>query len=69
MIRGALKRKLRAGATNLKEDKNKVSFTLEGDNEKIIDLVNTMKSGKVLNSWGAKVCKCFFNSSIIFNLV
>lgn len=58
MIRGALKRGLRAGATNIKEDKNKVSFTLEGKNENIIDLVNTMKSGKELNSWGAKVCSC-----------
>lgn len=50
-----MKRKLQGGATNSKRDKDEVTFTLQGDNEKIEEIISFMKTGKDLNSWGAKV--------------
>ena len=55
IMRGALKRNLEAGATNCKDDKEKVIATFAGDRPKIDDLVSTLGSGKVLNSWKAQV--------------
>ena len=55
IMRGALKRNLEAGATNCKDDKNKVVATFSGERARIDDLVQTLGSGKVLNSWNAKV--------------
>eukprot|EP01122_Echinamoeba_exundans_P014742 TRINITY_DN6732_c0_g1_i1.p2 TRINITY_DN6732_c0_g1~~TRINITY_DN6732_c0_g1_i1.p2 ORF type:complete len:100 (+),score=16.53 TRINITY_DN6732_c0_g1_i1:23-301(+) len=57
LIRAALKRNLRGGATNSKRDRNEVTFTLEGDGSKIDEIVNFMKTGKPPNSWGAQVEK------------
>jgi hypothetical protein len=50
-----MKRNLEAGATNDKADKSRVAFTLKGDSSKMDEITNFMKSGKELNSWGAKV--------------
>jgi len=54
-MRGAIKRNLYAGATNCTDDKNKVIATFKGNESKIEDLVSTLASGNVLNSWGAQV--------------
>ena len=55
IMRGAMKRNLEAGATNCKDDKNKVIATFSGDRSQINDLVSVLGSGKVLNSWKAQV--------------
>jgi acylphosphatase len=54
LIRAAQKRSLRAGASNDKQDKELVHFTMSGDNAKIDEMIAFMRSGKELNSWGAK---------------
>ena len=54
-MRGAIKRGIEAGATNCTDDKNKVIATFRGDRAKIDDLVKTIGSGEVLNSWKAQV--------------
>lgn len=54
-VLGALKRGLRAGATNDTSDRNKVSCSLEGDEEEILELISDLQSLEELNSWGAKV--------------
>ena len=55
IMRGAISRGILAGATNCNDDKNKVIATFIGDHNKIEDLVKTLGSGKVLNSWNAQV--------------
>ncbi len=50
-IRGALKRSLKAGATNLPD--GSVSFVLLGDEEAVQEILDFIKQGKVLNSWNA----------------
>lgn len=54
-IRGALKRGLVAAASNDKENGSKVSCYVEGDEESCFDLLSSLESKMVLNSWGAKV--------------
>jgi acylphosphatase len=54
LIRGARKRNLRAGATNL-DDGRSVAITLLGDPMIIESFANEIKSKKELNSWGARV--------------
>jgi len=54
LIRGALKRKLKAGASNLASG-NQVRFTLEGDNNLIQEMVDFIKSGKPINNWNARI--------------
>jgi acylphosphatase len=54
LIRGAQKRKLKCGASNL-PDGNIVKFTLEGDNNLIQEIIDFMKSGKPINNWDAKI--------------
>lgn len=53
VMRGAMKRGLIAGATNVKTDRHRVDITLTGDSEKIKDMIDTIASKKKLNSWGA----------------
>lgn len=53
IMRGALKRGLIAGATNIKKDKTRVDIALEGERSKIDEIIEGLKSGKRLNSWGA----------------
>ena len=53
VMRGAMKRGLVAGATNVKKDKTRVDIALEGDRAKIDEMIEGLKSGKRLNSWGA----------------
>jgi len=55
---------LRGGASNDKQDRERVHFTLSGENAKIEEIITFMKSGKELNSWGAKV-----RNSFLLNLV
>ena len=55
IMRGAIKRGILAGATNCPDDKEKVIASFRGDSSKIDDLVNTLSSGKELNSWHAQV--------------
>jgi acylphosphatase len=54
LIRGAQKRKLKAGASNLVSG-NQVRFTLEGDNNLIQEMVDFLKSGRPINNWNAKI--------------
>ena len=52
-MRGAIKRGLVAGATNVRKDRTRVDITLQGDPNKIQEIIDGLKSGKKLNSWGA----------------
>jgi len=54
LIRGAQKRKLKAGASNLASG-NEVRFTLEGDNNMIQEMVDFLKSGRPINNWNARI--------------
>ena len=54
VMRGAMNRGLKAGATNL-DNKSEVDFMLEGENEKIQEMVDFIKSGEDINDWDAKV--------------
>lgn len=54
-IRGALKRGLVAAASNDKMDVSRVSCYIKGDKESCLDLLSSLESKMVLNSWGAKV--------------
>jgi len=54
LIRAALKRNLKAGASNLPIG-NEVRFTLEGDNNLIQEIVDFIKSGRPINNWNAKI--------------
>ena len=54
LIRGARKRNLRAGATNL-DDGRSVAITLNGEHSKIELFAKDIACTKELNSWGAKV--------------
>jgi acylphosphatase len=63
LIRGAKKRGLEAGATNSAVERHRVDFTLRGDNNKIEELITILKSGKPINSWGAKVTSLIENTS------
>ena len=57
IMRGALKRGLECGATNNKENTRRVDISLKGNKEKIDEMLDIIKSGKELNSWGAYVDK------------
>lgn len=52
-IRACEKRHIEAGATNDKQDKNKVLITMKGDAQKIQEIVSHLQSGKPINSWNA----------------
>jgi acylphosphatase len=54
VIRGAHKRKLRAGATNLPGG-TQVAITLDGDDGAIDDIVAAATKLQPLNSWGAAI--------------
>jgi acylphosphatase len=54
IMRAAIARGLTAGATNVQSESNRVDIALQGDRTKIQDLIDGLKSGKRLNSWGAK---------------
>jgi acylphosphatase len=54
LMRAALKRGVVAGATNNKKDKHRVDISLEGEPSKVNEIIEGLKSGKDLNSWGAK---------------
>ncbi|RLA64584.1 MAG: hypothetical protein DRQ88_00565 [Epsilonproteobacteria bacterium] len=56
IMRGAMKRGLKAGATNL-PSKNEVDFMLEGEDAVIQEMVDFIKSGKAINDWDAKIEK------------
>jgi acylphosphatase len=53
IMRAAISRGLIAGATNVRSDCHRVDIALEGDSAKIQEIVDGLKSGKRLNSWGA----------------
>jgi acylphosphatase len=53
IMRGALQRNVVAGATNVRSDRTRVDIALRGDPSKIQEMVDGLKSGKKLNSWGA----------------
>jgi len=59
-IRASLKRGLRAGASNDRVDRTKVSFTFAigndtNESQRVEEIIAFMRSGKKLNDWGAKV--------------
>lgn len=53
IMRGSISRGVTAGATNIRSDKTRVDITLQGDKTKIDEIIEKLKSGKKLNSWGA----------------
>jgi acylphosphatase len=53
IMRAALARGIVAGATNVRTDCNRVDISLQGDRAKIQEIIDGLKSGKHLNSWGA----------------
>eukprot|EP00658_Telonema_sp_P-2_P035229 TRINITY_DN2565_c0_g1_i5.p1 TRINITY_DN2565_c0_g1~~TRINITY_DN2565_c0_g1_i5.p1 ORF type:complete len:107 (+),score=24.69 TRINITY_DN2565_c0_g1_i5:41-361(+) len=53
LMRAADRRGLTAGATN--EPGGEVTLTLEGEEAQVSELVDAVRSGKPLNSWGAQV--------------
>ena len=55
IMRAALARGIEAGATNCKDDKSKVMVTFRGRKNAINELLDKMKTGQELNSWGAQV--------------
>lgn len=61
VMRGAIARGVIAGATNDKSDKRRVDISLEGPADKVNDMIDVMKSGKKLNSWGATVEELHIN--------
>ncbi len=63
-IRGLINRGLRGGATNLDNIK-RVSFTIEGNDNLIKEVIDNLSSSEVLNSWGAKVEKLFISDKVI----
>ena len=54
IMRGAMKRGLKAGATNL-SNTHEVDIMLEGDDSKIQEIVDFIRSGKNINDWDAKI--------------
>ena len=52
LIRGAQKRQLRAGASNLPNGQE-VAITIEGEADAISELAETLRTKQLLNSWGA----------------
>lgn len=54
LIRACLKRNLQCGASNDKQQKNRVTFTMSGEKQKIDEITDFMKSGKEMNDWGAR---------------
>jgi acylphosphatase len=61
VVRCAMNRGLVAGATNDRRDETRVDIALEGDPVKIQDMVDAMKSGKLLNSRGA----CYHSVEVV----
>lgn len=54
LIRGAQRRNLSAGATN-SSDGLKVDFCLVGNNEKIQEIIDFLKSDVSINSWNPEI--------------
>src|SRR3990167_3890452 len=54
-IRALLKRQLAGGATNDVADRDRVNFTIQGDEQKIGEVLGRLTSVVPLNSWGAIV--------------
>ena len=54
IMRGSIKRQIIAGATNHKEDRNRVDVTLQGDQKKIDEIITKLRSGEEINSWHAR---------------
>ena len=54
-IRAAKNRKLKGGASNDAKNHQLVHCSLEGDDAVISELINKLKTGQPLNSWGAVV--------------
>ena len=54
LMRGAIKRGVVAGATNNRKDRHRVDISLEGPSSKVQEIIDGLKSGKKLNSWGAQ---------------
>jgi len=54
LIRACLKRNLQCGASNDKQQKNRVTFTMAGEESKMNEIIDFMKSGKEMNDWGAR---------------
>jgi acylphosphatase len=54
IMRAAIARGLVAGVTNVRTDRTRVDISLKGDQAKIQEIIDGLKSGKQLNSWGAR---------------
>ena len=53
IMRAALKRKIVAGATNNRQDRKRVDISLQGPKNLVQEIIDGLKSGKKINSWGA----------------
>ncbi|OFZ13020.1 MAG: hypothetical protein A2X86_09360 [Bdellovibrionales bacterium GWA2_49_15] len=54
-IRALLKRQLLGGVSNDPREHDRVSFTIQGDEQKISEVLERLISVVPLNSWGASV--------------
>ena len=54
-IRGLEKRKIHGGASNDPQNKERVTITIDADDEEISKIVSNLKETSPLNSWGANV--------------
>ncbi|OQS07077.1 hypothetical protein THRCLA_20223 [Thraustotheca clavata] len=57
VIRAMIKRDIVGGATNLRENRDQVEMTLDGDENVINEFLATLQATKPLNDWGAQVNK------------
>ena len=55
IIRACKKRDIMAGATNHPTDRERVDVTLFGTEESMNELIERLRSGEKINSWGAQV--------------
>lgn len=53
IMRAAIKRNVIAGATNDESDQDRVEISLQGPKDKVQEIIDGLKSGKPLNSFGA----------------
>ncbi len=64
-IRGAQKRKIKAGATNDSKKHHLVHCSLEGEESVVEEMINKLREVKPLNSWNAQVKELHFYDHFI----
>lgn len=54
-VRALQRRHLEGGASNSRDDRREVTFTVRGEESAVEELLGRLASGAALNSWGAHV--------------